>query len=113
MTAQNTRIYKSMHNGWTVKTTVETPELGERRFLELVTCKRHTGEVATIATVCTRSEDGVSYSFVMFQDFNRAIAREKTRATEKNVNTQHTLALHHIESIKRDACEHYGVTATA
>ena len=109
----NTRLYKALHNGWTARTNINMPELGERRFLELVTCKRHTGEVATIATVCTRSEDGIGYTFVMFQDFNRAVAREKTRATEKNVEKQHSLALQHVESLKRDACEHYGVTATA
>lgn len=109
----NTRLYKSMHNGWTAKTIVNTPEIGERRFLELVTCKRYTGEVATIATVCTRTEDGVGYTFVVFQDFNRAVASEKTRATEKNVEKMHRLALQHIESLKRDACEHYGVAVTA
>jgi hypothetical protein len=91
--------------GWQAETKVDTPDLGEGRFLKLSTHKVDGGGLVTTATVCTKTDGG--YSFVMFQDYSKAVTRSKSRCTDKNVEIQHTAALNDLEFILTDARIHY------
>jgi len=72
-----TRIYKSYHDGWTAETDLE---LGNGRFLKIITMKRHNGELVTSARAVNKTDGG--YSFMANGDFSRpSIARDKVRCT--------------------------------
>ena len=108
-----TRTYKDLRNNWVSETSFDAPELGPNRFVRVHTGKNYTGELTTMVSVNQWGEDKRSYTHKVFADFCRTVAREKARCTEKAVTTQHQQVMAHIESIKRDAAEHYGVTVTA
>ena len=76
------RVYKS-HYGWCAESEVAVGE----RVVRITTMKRSNGQLATIATA--GKVNGISFSFVLFQDFNKVLLQEKVRCTEKSVKAQH------------------------
>ena len=80
-------------------------ELPDNRFLKITTMKRSSGNLATTATVGKSS--GNSFSFVVFQDFNKTLANEKIRVTEKAVKNQHDKVLENLDDLKAEIAEYY------
>jgi len=91
--------------GWKAISYFDMEEIGNKKFLEICTMKRHNGELSTFASVNTKT-DGF-YIYMPFQDFNKCYLSEKTRCTEKSVKMQHEKALEMLSFIKSKAKEHY------
>jgi len=98
------KLYKSIY-GWKSISYFDMDEIGEKKFLEVCTMKRHNGEISTFASVNTRTEMG--YTHMLFQDFNKCYLSEKIRCTEKSVKMQHEKVLEMLDFIKSKAKEHY------
>ena len=80
-------------------------DLPDNRFLKITTMKRASGNLATTASV--GKSNGDSFSFVVFQDFNKTLASEKVRVTEKAVKTQHDKVLENLDALKAEIAEFY------
>ena len=80
-------------------------DLPDNRFLKITTMKRSSGNLVTTATVGKSS--GNSFSFVMFEDFNKTLLHEKVRVTEKAVKNQHDKALENLDALKAEIAEYY------
>jgi len=80
-------------------------DLPDNRFLKITTMKRASGNLAT--TACVGKSSGDSFSFVVFQDFNKTLANEKVRVTEKAVKTQHDKVLENLDALKAEIAEFY------
>ena len=91
--------------GWKAISYFDMEEIGNKKFLEICTMKRHNGELSTFSSVNTKTEMG--YTHMLFQDFNKCYLSEKTRCTEKSVKMQHEKALEMLDFIKSKAIEHY------
>jgi hypothetical protein len=79
----------------------------DRRQLRIHTGKRSRGLQCT-AHVVQVSEDGKSFTMVLFQDFNQIVVPvEKKRCTERAINDMHEKALMHVDTIIADAKLHY------
>lgn len=80
----------------------------DNRVLDLDTSKYSIG-LACSANVVKMAADGFGWSFVMFQDYNRTVARDpKARATKNAIVSMHVAALAGIEQILAEARAHYG-----
>ena len=81
------------HYGWTATTEVPVGE----RTLQITTMKRGSGELATTGTVGIRK--GISFSFIVFEDFSKTLARETCRCTKNAVITQHNMVIDDIDRV--------------
>ncbi len=103
-----TTIKKDIRDGWEATDSIE---MDYGRTLRVQTSKRSGGDIATIATSVILAPDhgtGFSgYSFVMFQDFNKTIARVKARCTEKSITQIHATAMSDIAEVIKAANAHY------
>jgi hypothetical protein len=91
----------------------------ERRELHFSTSKG-SGGLSTSASVCQRSEDGLSVTHAIgfgrpgMGDFYRLVEQERTwRCSEKNVMALHKRALERLDDIKAMAQAHYAAKETA
>lgn len=73
----------------------------DRRVLQVTTSKQSGRGLKTYATVIQLdATDPRVFSFVMFQDFSKAIACDlKARCTEANISALHAQALANIEPV--------------
>jgi hypothetical protein len=78
------KISKGYH-GWSAESEVKVGE----RLVRITTMKRSNGMLATMATA--GKQEGLFFSFMVFQDFNKVLLQEKARCTEKAVAAQHSL----------------------
>lgn len=105
----NTRMTKD-RGGWTAFTELE---LGNAQMLHLRTCRNSiSGRLTTTATVHQITGDRSLTHRMGFGsaggDFTALVfASKPARCTESIVRIQHEQALHQLDSIKRDVCEHY------
>jgi len=75
------------------------------RDMRIATMKTFGGELATSATVVTKTEMGFTY--MMYQDYSALMEREKVRVTSKAVKEQHERALAKIDAYTRAAWQFY------
>ena len=97
-----TRIYKNSRDGWTAETLLH---LDGGRVLNVLTMKRHNGQIATSCQAGISTEHG--FSFIFTQDFRRTINCSTNRCTEKNVRDLHKLALDQEAALIDQANEFY------
>lgn len=94
-------IYKD-GRGWVAQTDVVHGD----RVLRIYTGKRSNGQLAT--TVTAGKSDGIGFSFIMFQDYNKVVmSSDKGRCTEKSVRTQHDLVLDILDTIRAEVDSFY------
>jgi hypothetical protein len=94
-TAQETRIYKSLRNGWTAETTYKN--IGGKDW-QINTLKRSGGRISTIAQAGNATDSG--FSFMMFSDKTIKLTDEKVSATEKAVYEIHLKGLAIFDQMK-------------
>ena len=97
-----TSIKKDIRNNWSASSEYT---IGNGRVLQVNTSKVHNGQLVTRATVHKR--EGAFYSHAVFQDFSACLMTSSNRCTEKNVTTQHTVALNNISELIDLATAHY------
>lgn len=98
------------HYGLYVEDTVLVEPAGHA--LKISTMKRAGGAVETIVTRVKLDPNGLGFSFVMFEDFNRSYASYRgMRATEKNLLTVHAEVMAKLDAIKADCDAHYKALA--
>lgn len=100
------KVFKSI-NGWKAESFFK---LDDRHSLHVTTSKRSNGQLATTATRVTDSEDGMSYSFAVYQDFYKTLVTSATRVTEKAVKSQHEKALEGLDDLKKEVENFYNKT---
>lgn len=89
------------HYGWTATTEVPVGE----RTLQITTMKRSGGFLGTIGTVGIRK--GISFSFVLFEDFSKTLASEDCRCTKNAVITQHNAVMSDIDTVIAQVNKYY------
>ena len=108
-------VKRNMRGDLEAETDIELDESG--RVIRLSTSKRSGGSIATYATVGTAKPAAgstfASFSFVMFQDFNKAILTTQGRATEKTIAAQHQQALAGADALKADVAAFYADKSTS
>ena len=103
------RIYKGM-DGWRAAT--EIPFGTDNQILEIRTSKRHSGVVATNASV-SRVKDGFK-TFMAYSDFSKTVERcLAKRITKDVVRKVHEQALGRIDQIKAEAEAYYAAKQQA
>ncbi len=95
------RVYKG-RCGWTMETSVE---LGNNRQLNVLTMKRHNGDLVTSASVGIHDGDFISHR--VHQDFSKRLMSEKVRVTENRVILQHKSAIENLDDLIAEANEFY------
>ena len=66
---------------------------------------KYTGKLETTASVC--KGDIMMLEFQMFYDFLKTVVATEGRATKKRIAEQHRKALFQLETIKKEAMDHY------
>ena len=106
-------LRKNYRNDWEARSYSRLTELpiaadGSYKRLEILTTKRHNGDIATTATVTTIEPKGF-VTYMMYQDYSKWLIISNKRATEKAVRAQHELALREqFATIRQCALAHYG-----
>lgn len=105
-----TKIKKDIRDGWCAEDTIDLGVNTDDGAMQIhiSTSKRYSGELASIASVRYAKGDG-SFSFMVFQDYNKGIIRSKTRVTEKAVALQHAQALEKLPAIKAEVATFYKI----
>jgi hypothetical protein len=104
---QETHVRKGAY-GWRACTSIPFP-FGDRQ-LELTTMKRSNGTLAT--TACCGKQEGLCFTYIVFEDFNMRVLSENVRCTEAAVRAQHQKALEKLPEIEARCARHYGVEVT-
>ena len=89
-------------DGWQVETSFPLPD---GRELTFNTGKRYNGTLCTTASVSKR--DGLSRTFVMFQDYWKTIRCERVRCTAKTVQAMHRDALKDKDTVMAEVMAQY------
>lgn len=97
-----TKIYKHHYGyGWVAESSID---IEGGRAIRFFTMKRSSGNLVTTVTVGTADEN--SFSFVMFQDFNKIIIQTRpSRVTAKVVEQQHNQI--DVDAVKAQVKEFY------
>ena len=118
MTAKETRIFKSLHNGLTAKTCAERQINGKAAQIAIETSKSNypKGTITTTVSVGWISADGHSVTHRLSLgtgggDYHTTIERTTARATEKAITTQHDRALARFDELVAAAVAYYPATA--
>jgi hypothetical protein len=82
-----------------------TVNLAGDRVLRIVTAKDQSGHLTTRATVVTVQAG--NFIFALFRDFNEALVRTPSRATDGNVRRQHESVLTTVEQLTLRATRFY------
>jgi hypothetical protein len=102
---QETHVRKGAY-GWRACTSIP---FGDRQ-IEVTTMKRSNGALAT--TACCGKQEGLCFTYVVFEDFHMHVIREVVRVTEAAVRAQHQKALEKLPEIEARCAKHYGVEVT-
>jgi hypothetical protein len=102
MTELNTRIYRDWRANWRAKTSFD---LADDRVLQIETSKDDSGAITTLATVHKRDRGALVHE--LFRDYSKYLAKQKARATEKALRSQHDTVLTGIDTILADVTRHY------
>lgn len=102
------KIQKDHSGKWFAETNIMLDEV-KRLELRITTINAGRGKVSANGSVHVVSEDGRSYTHMMFQDYNKNIfVKEAKRVTEKVIEEIHN-SIDFVEVIA-DAKKHYGLT---
>lgn len=97
-----TYIRKDFRKNWSAETEIM---LEPKLMLSIDTSKRHTGEIATVASV--HIIEGRMKTHRVFEDYNKCLAFSRVRCTSKAVENQHMKVMSQIETIKADVARFY------
>lgn len=101
---------KSPFLGWMCETHISlgTSAAGLQRKLVFTTCKRHSKEITTTATVFEFDTKTSSRTTAVFQDYSKTVCtHDRCRATQANVQACHEEAKHEFGKHADAAFEHY------
>lgn len=101
------RLIKTIY-GWRAESFIK---IDDKHDLLISTYKNSYGKLVTTSSRVTNSEDGKSYTFVMFSDFIKWIFEEPVRCTEKAVKSQHEKALLQVSEILAECADFYAKKA--
>lgn len=97
-----TIIRKSSYGTWMAETMLP---LANDLHICLTTMKRYDRNITTTATV--GKQNGLSFTYEPFKDFNQTLISSSTRCTKPAVEKQHTAAIAMLDSIRTAAIAHY------
>ena len=92
-------------SGWQARSLI--PLGFDRRDIEVRTYKGGDGVLRSMLQVIQHHTDGLSYSFMVFQDYNRTLRQERTTATEAAVRRAHQSALALVAEHEAPIRAHY------
>jgi hypothetical protein len=102
-----TSILKNCRNQWLVESKLLLCEV-KRLELKVYTSKNNSGNLTTNASVNLISEDGMSITHSLFNDYNkRLLTTRPKRITLKAIEEQHKLV--DWDTIIHEAKVHYGI----
>ena len=101
------QAHKNAHGNWEVSSDID---LDNGQTLRVVTCKRSSGDLATVATAM-KLENGF-FTYRMYRDFSSRVAVSRPgRITKGAVEKQHAEAMASIQDTVDAANEHQKTVA--